>query len=100
LLGDRDAAVGREITKLHEEFVRGPVSAALAHYNATPPRGEITLVIAGRPKDAPDWSEEQLIDAIKDLQSQGLPPAQIASQLAARSQWPRRKIYQIIINMD
>lgn len=100
VLGDRDAAVGREITKLHEEFFRGSLSAALAHYNAAPPRGEITLVIAGIPKDSQEWSEKQLLAAIKDHQAQGLPPAQIASQLAARSHWPRRKIYQIIINMD
>lgn len=100
VLGDRDAAVGREITKLHEEFFRGTVSHVLAHFNATPPRGEITLVVAGRSKYAPGWTEEQLIAAIKDLQTQALPPAQIASQLAAQSHWPRRKIYQIIINMD
>ncbi len=44
-LGDRDVAVCRELTKLHEETFRGTLSQALAHF--TEPRGEFTLVIEG-----------------------------------------------------
>ncbi len=50
VLGDRPLAVGRELTKLHEEFVRGPVSEVQTHFTAHPPRGEFTLVIGGAPK--------------------------------------------------
>lgn len=49
-LGDRPMAVGRELTKLHEEFVRGTVSQVQAHFTAHAPRGEFTLVISGLPK--------------------------------------------------
>ncbi|MGB3700446.1 MAG: 16S rRNA (cytidine(1402)-2'-O)-methyltransferase [Anaerolineales bacterium] len=99
-LGEREMAVAREITKLHEEFYRGPISAALAHFTTTPPRGEITLVVAGHTEEKLSWSEAQVLSAIKDRKSQGIPPAQIASQMALESNWPRRKIYQLIIDMD
>jgi 16S rRNA (cytidine1402-2'-O)-methyltransferase len=49
VLGDRQMAAARELTKLHEEWLRGPISAIQAHYaaGATEPRGEYTLVVAG-----------------------------------------------------
>jgi 16S rRNA (cytidine1402-2'-O)-methyltransferase len=46
VLGERDAAVGRELTKRHEEVRRGTLSALAAHYDAAgPPRGEVVIVI-------------------------------------------------------
>lgn len=46
-LGDRHAAVARELTKIYEEVRRGPFSEHLRHFAATPPRGEFVLVVAG-----------------------------------------------------
>jgi 16S rRNA (cytidine1402-2'-O)-methyltransferase len=58
----REAAVGRELTKHFEEMRRGPLPLLSAHYEATPPRGEIVIVVAGGPpiEDKPtgDWREE------------------------------------------
>ncbi len=45
---DRQVSVSREITKLHEETVRGTAAEVLAHYEAKPPKGEIVVVIAGK----------------------------------------------------
>lgn len=45
---DRQVSVSREITKLHEETIRGTAAEVLAYYEAKPPKGEIVLVIAGR----------------------------------------------------
>lgn len=45
--GDRDMAVARELTKIHEEILRGTVSSSLQHFKHNPPRGEICLVIDG-----------------------------------------------------
>lgn len=47
LLGDRQAALARELTKLHEEFLRGRISDLMAHFREHEPRGEMTLVIGG-----------------------------------------------------
>lgn len=46
--GDRQVSVSREITKLHEETIRGTVTEVLAHYTKKPPKGEIVIVLAGK----------------------------------------------------
>ena len=55
-LGDRDAAVAREITKRFEEAVTGTLSALAARYAEAPPRGEIVIVIAPRARHPPPGS--------------------------------------------
>ncbi len=65
-LGDRDVAVCRELTKLHEETFRGMLSQALAHFAG--PRGEFTLVIEGAPEGEADTEDRE--DAARRLLSQ------------------------------
>jgi 16S rRNA (cytidine1402-2'-O)-methyltransferase len=50
VLGPRSLVVAREITKVHEEFVRGTPATLLEHFEKSPPRGELTVVVAGS-----DW---------------------------------------------
>lgn len=45
---DRKVSVSREITKLHEETIRGTATEVLAHYTAKPPKGEIVIIVAGK----------------------------------------------------
>jgi 16S rRNA (cytidine1402-2'-O)-methyltransferase len=52
VLGDRPAVVARELTKVHEEFVRGRLSELRAHFEQHAPRGEFTLVVAGADEGA------------------------------------------------
>ncbi len=59
VLGDRQAALARELTKLHEEWLRGPLSELRAHYTGgATPRGEYTLVIAGAAPSAREPVDE------------------------------------------
>jgi len=51
ILGDRDAAVGRELTKRHEEIRRGTLAVLAGHYRDNPPRGEVAIVV-GPPRDS------------------------------------------------
>lgn len=45
---DRQISVSREITKLHEETIRGTVAEVLAHYEAKPPKGELVVIVGGK----------------------------------------------------
>lgn len=45
---DRQVSVCREISKIHEESVRGSLEEVIAHFTATEPRGEIVIVLAGK----------------------------------------------------
>ena len=47
---DRPVSVSREITKLHEETVRGTATEVLAHYTNKPPKGEIVIIVGGKSK--------------------------------------------------
>lgn len=47
---DRQICVSRELSKLHEENVRGSVAEVLAHFEAKPPKGEIVVIVAGKGK--------------------------------------------------
>ena len=58
---DRQASVSREISKIHEETVRGTLAELVEHFTATPPRGEIVMVVAGceKTKSRDDSDDEE-----------------------------------------
>jgi len=98
VLGNREILVARELTKLHEELLRGSISFAREHFKKRPPKGEITLVIAGADPDQ-TWSESLLQEELERGLAKGeLKPSQLAKKLAAQSGWPRKKIYDLIQN--
>ena len=97
VLGDRQAAVARELTKLHEEIFRGTTAAALAHFGKGQVRGEITLVLEGAGDEPRKWNREKLLAAVQQGARDGsLPPSKLAKKLAEKSGWPRREIYELL----
>jgi 16S rRNA (cytidine1402-2'-O)-methyltransferase len=98
VLGDRSIAVARELTKLHEEILRGSLSQALAHFSAQPARGEITLVIEGK-KAQVAWSEEGVRSSLEKLLAEGYSATQSAAEVADRSGWPRRTLYRMVMEL-
>ena len=100
VLGDREIAIAREMTKLHEEFFRGSISAAIDHFDTQPPRGEITLFVAGASMDVEEWSLERLHEEIESALTEGEKPSQIARRLSRESGWARRKIYNLVMELQ
>jgi 16S rRNA (cytidine1402-2'-O)-methyltransferase len=122
ILGDRRLVVARELTKLHEEFRRERISAALAHFQAHRPRGEFTLVIEGRglraksggmaaeatseaePPDAADDalapSEADVAVRLRELRDQGKSGSAAARQVARELGLNKGLVYQIWIGLD
>lgn len=97
VLGDRRICVAREMTKLFEEFWRGPVSGAIEHFKSKEPRGEFTLVIEGKKvEDRGRWTEEELLDAIKKELQAGKSAKEVSAQLAEASGWNKKEIYNLV----
>lgn len=90
-LGDRDSAVVREISKLHEEAVTGTLAELAERYADTPPRGEIVVVVAP-PAEAPAATDAEL-DAALDEALGRLSPSRAAADVAARLNVPRKRAY-------
>ena len=99
VLGDRQVTVAREITKRYEEFYRGTVSETLGYFRKAPPRGEITLVLSGILKQADPWTSDRVQGEIIAALSRGESPTQISKRLSDESNWPRRKVYDQIVEL-
>ncbi len=100
VLGDRPICVARELTKLHEETVRGSVREALAHFSTHEPRGEFTLVIGGAPALDEPLDDETVSARLAALMDGGMPGADAARQVAAESGRRRREVYALMIALQ
>ncbi len=92
--GDRDIAIVREQTKLHEEVWRGTMADAVAQVGESEPRGEYVLVVAGCPDPAPP-SVPQIRMALEERLADGLSRRDAAAAVAADLGVSRRAVYQI-----
>ena len=96
-LGDRRICVAREMTKLYEEYWRGPISGALEHFKSKDPRGEFTLVIEGQQTiDRGRWTEDELLKAIKNELKADKSAKEISAELAEKSGWNKKEVYALI----
>ena len=92
-LGDRPAAVAREITKLYEEVRRGGLSELGAHYSAAgPPRGEVVVVVGAPPAERPALTEDAL-DAQLEAALTGMSVKDASAAVAAATGLKRRDVY-------
>ncbi|MBC8132270.1 MAG: 16S rRNA (cytidine(1402)-2'-O)-methyltransferase [Deltaproteobacteria bacterium] len=99
----RLACVARELTKTHEEFVRGTLGALCERYRVDRPLGEITLVVAGASPDVVDadhaLSDGDLADRAAVLLAAGQSARDVTDELTMRSNRPRREIYAIVTSV-
>lgn len=98
---DRDAAVVRELTKVHEECRAGTLGELAGYYQENPPRGEVTLIVAGRPParaPAPDVSE-QARERARALLAEGVSRRDAAGRLAHELAIPRNQAYRLVATL-
>jgi 16S rRNA (cytidine1402-2'-O)-methyltransferase len=98
VLGDRPITVARELTKRHEEIWRGTISGAQEHF-AGEVLGEITLVIAGTTTST-RWDEAEVRRALEQSLQAGASLSDVAREVAALSNWPRREVYQLALRVS
>jgi 16S rRNA (cytidine1402-2'-O)-methyltransferase len=96
VLGDREAVLAREITKIHEEFIRGRISQIIEKLADKTLKGEFTVIVRGAEKgEVP--TEEALKAEIQRLQEKGLRVKEIAELLGEKYSYPKREIYRLAI---
>lgn len=101
VLGDRRVCVAREMTKMFEEYWRGTISGAVEHFKSQPARGEFTLVVEGKPRDENErWTEEQLLEAIRNERLGDKSAKEISAELTEKSGWSKKEIYSLINKME
>lgn len=95
VLGDRPAAVTRELTKKFEEVHRGTLSGLAAHYlEEGPPKGEIVIVVGRAAGEAAGWTEESIDALVTKMMGEGMSLRDAAAFAAAKSGWKKNEVYQ------
>ena len=96
----RRAVVGRELTKLHEEFRADTLGALANYYSEVPPRGELTIVLEGT--GAPAQSADRTEDAVEHatvLLAQGLTRREVVRRLTETLGLPRNDAYRLVMEL-
>lgn len=93
--GDRQVALCRELTKMHEQTIRGTVSEVRAELSE-PARGEITLVVEGKPADAP-LEDVDLEALVAEWTREGLSTKEMTQRLQQEFGWKRNRAYQAVL---
>ncbi len=95
---ERRVAIGRELTKAHEEFFRGTLKEAARYYEEHPPRGEVTLVVdRERTEGAGEELDREAVEVLaRSAMARGLSPSEAARDVARRLNAPRNAVYRIV----
>ena len=97
-LGDRRAAVARELTKIHEEVLRGRVSEVLAMLLDSEPRGEIVVVLEGA--ETPEAALSEMVDEARRLVRDGMRKREAAAAVARASGGSANEIYRALVDSE
>jgi 16S rRNA (cytidine1402-2'-O)-methyltransferase len=98
-LGDREAAIARELTKLHEEIIRGPVSQLIDQIeDRRSLKGEITLVVAPATPQIATPDSQAVRDALVGALSE-MPASKAAADVAKRFSLPKKALYEQAISL-
>ncbi|MET0227513.1 MAG: 16S rRNA (cytidine(1402)-2'-O)-methyltransferase [Actinomycetes bacterium] len=96
---ERAGAAVRELTKLHEQVLRGPLGEVRAELAAQGPRGELTLVVAGVPAGgAPQARPADLAAEVATLVEGGTSTRDAVTAVAEATGTPRRSVYQAVLD--
>lgn len=94
---DRPAALCRELTKLHEEVVRGSLGELVAR--DTEPRGEYVIVLGGAPVETPAVDDAAIAAALRTAIGEGRSTRDAVDEVAARLDLRRRRVYSLALEI-
>jgi len=94
--------VARELTKTHEEFVRGTLAELASRYASERPLGEVTLLVGGASAQDPQADgqrDEDMRARARALLASGLSARDAADGLASETSRPRRETYRLVLDL-
>ena len=94
---DRAVTVARELTKVHETFVRGTLAEVTAYYENTSVRGEIVVVLSGASVTVSPAEDARAL--ARELLAQGRKPSGVARELVRQIGLPRNQAYEIALSV-
>lgn len=104
-LGDRKISICRELTKLHEEILRLPLSDAVKYYTENSPRGEYVLVVEGKSQEEimkeaqAEWDNLSVEEHIKKYIEEGLSKKDAIKKVAKDRNLPKSEIYRYSLEL-
>ena len=100
VFGPRAAAIGRELTKLHEEIVRGDLAELAGHPDWGAVKGEVVIGLAGATTSEPTRTVDALDDEIRRRRGAGASVRDVADALAREHGLPRRELYRRALELE
>lgn len=97
ILGNRSAVIARELTKIHEEFLRGTLHDLIQHFDQTEPLGEFIILVAGASKLEKTWNEEQVLEVFQREFTGNISLKTFAEQIAQVSGWKKNDLYRLFL---
>jgi 16S rRNA (cytidine1402-2'-O)-methyltransferase len=96
ILGDREIVVAREVSKIHEEFLRGRLTEVAGQLRDRQIRGELTLLVSGSQEQA-EISRDQIDAEIRKLKNKGMRVKEIAEILGEKFGYSKKEIYRLVL---
>ena len=95
-LGDRRISLCRELTKIHEEVIRGTISEMTAYYSENTPKGEYVLVIEGAKEEEPVCDRDSALEYARRRISEGVKTSEACKEAAKKYGCSKSEIYSIV----
>ena len=93
---DRRITLARELTKIHEAFLRGTLAQVADYYEENDPKGEYVLIIAGKPEETVEAeSDTDLVAAVDNLIKQGQKPNKAIKEVATQNGLKKQEVYNL-----
>ncbi len=96
--GDRPIIIGREVSKVHEEFLRGTIHELTRRVAEQSVKGEITIVVHGATGEPP-VSEEELKSEIRRMAAGGMRIKEISELIGERYHISKREVYRLALQV-
>ena len=105
MLGNRNICIARELTKIHEEYIRGTVKEVIEHFEEVLPKGEMVLIIEGKTEVEIEQEKEKSLEDVtieellNEYLNKGLTRKEAVKKAAKDKKMDKNQVYKICISL-